>query len=221
MTRRRFVVLLLVMLAVVVLSACDEGFLDAGVQGSGNLVTESRDVGGFDEILLLSSGDVVVTIGASEALTIEAEDNIMPLLTTEVRNGRLELGSEDNFSTTERITYTITATTLEGVQINGSGDIDVVDLDASTFEVTINGSGDVGVAGATGRLTVEINGSGDFNGESLSAQEGAVEVAGSGSVLVNVTDVLDVAIAGSGDVTYIGDPRVNEDISGSGEVSER
>ncbi len=192
-----------------------------GVQGSGIVVTETRAVSGFDEIVVLGSGDVIVTVTGTESLTIEAEDNIMPLLTTEVRSGRLELGSESSFSTTRRITYTISATSLDGVTINGSGDVTASAIDADSFEATVNGSGDVTATGTTGDLTVGINGSGNYDGEGLIAPLGTIEIAGSGSAVVNVTDDLTVRIGGSGDVEYIGDPNVTENIGGSGSVSQR
>lgn len=105
------------------------------------MITESRDVSGFDEIVVLGSGEVVVDIDGSESLTIEAEDNIIPLLTTEVRGGRLELSVESNTSPTVEVKYSITAAALVGVSIAGSGDVTVVDIDADSFAVEISGSG--------------------------------------------------------------------------------
>jgi len=205
------------------LVGCDNDDVSDGdrVRGSGHVATESREVSGFNEIVLLGSGDVIVSVTGIESLVIDAEDNIMPLLTTEVRNGRLELGSDTSFSANLGITYTITADVLNGVTINGSGDVTASGIDASSFEATINGSGDIEPAGTTEELTVGINGSGSYRGADLTASTGTVEVAGSGSVVVNVSDDLDVSIGGSGDVEYIGDPAVTHSIGGSGDVSKR
>ena len=63
------------------------------VRGSGDLSTDARDVSGFDAIVLESMGDVNVTIGKTEKLTIEAEDNLLPFLTSKVKNGVLTLGT--------------------------------------------------------------------------------------------------------------------------------
>ena len=211
------------LIAGLLLVGCDDdGVSDGdGVRGSGDVVTESREVSGFDEIVVLGSGDVIVSVTGTESLTIEAEDNIMPLLTTEVNGGRLELGSDTSFSATQGITYTITAEELDGVTINGSGDVAASGIDAGSFEVTINGSGGVEPAGASEELTVGINGSGNYDGEDLIASIGTVEVSGSGSAVVNVTDDLTVRIGGSGDVEYLGSPTVTQNISGSGDVSQR
>lgn len=189
--------------------------------GSGDVTTGSRDVSGFDEIVLLTSGDVNVEVTGTESLEIEAEDNILPLLTAEVINGRLELGSSEPFSSTRRIVYTITAAELVGVTISGSGDVDVSGIDADSFEATISGSGSINPSGTCADLAVTISGSGKYNGEDLEAATGSVTVSGSGDAVVNVSDALDVRISGSGDVEYMGNPALNQNISGSGTVSQR
>ena len=207
---------LLMLLAV---SACDGGVF--GVRGSGNVITESRDVNGFSEIALFGSGTVRVDVNGSESLIIEAEDNIMPLLKTEVRNGRLELSVESNISPTTDVTYTVSAVALDGVTIAGSGKVTATGVAADSFDVEISGSGRVEPTGTSGTLVVEISGSGNYLGEGLAASVGTVRMSGSGEAVVNVADDLDVDISGSGGVQYIGGPNVTESISGSGDITHK
>ena len=207
------------LVAMAAVSACDGGVF--GVRGSGNVITESRDVSGFSEIAVLGSGNVVVDVNGTESLTVEAEDNIMPLLKTEVRNGRLELSAESSISPTTDVTYTVTAATLDGVSISGSGDVAATGIDAESFDVEISGSGKVEPVGTADTLTLGISGSGRYAGEGLVASVGTVRVSGSGDAVVRVTDDLDVDVSGSGSVEYIGEPTVTESISGSGDISRR
>ena len=207
---------LLVLLAV---SACDGSVF--GVRGSGNVITESRDVSGFSEIALFGSGTVRVDVNGTESLTVEAEDNIMPLLKTEVANGRLELSVESSISPTTDITYTVAAVELDGVTIAGSGDVTATGIAADLFDVEISGSGRVEPTGTAASLVVEISGSGRYLGEGLEASIGTVRVSGSGEAVVNVTDDLDVDVSGSGGVQYVGEPTITESVSGSGRVTRR
>ena len=215
------VVLLLV--ASVLATACEGTVPFGGLRGSGNLVTETRDVSDFDEIVVLGSGNVIVDVTGTESLELEAEDNLMEFLTSEVVNGRLELGFESGqlLSPRRDITYTITAAQLIGVTIRGSGDIDVAHVDTDTFAVEISGSGNVVPEGASDHVAVTISGSGRFDGTDLESATGQVRVSGSGNVTVNVTEDLDITISGSGDVKYIGDPSLNTSISGSGDISQK
>ena len=177
----------------------------------------------FDEIVVLGSGNVIVDVTGTESLELEAEDNLMEFLTSEVVNGRLELGFESGqlLSPRRDITYTITAAQLIGVTIRGSGDIDVAHVDTDTFAVEISGSGNVVPEGASDHVAVTISGSGRFDGTDLESATGQVRVSGSGNVTVNVTEDLDITISGSGDVKYIGDPSLNTSISGSGDISQK
>jgi hypothetical protein len=208
--------------ACVALAGCDalEDAMDI-VEGSGNVITETRDVSDFDDIALLGSGDVDINVTGVESVVIEAEDNIMPLLTADVRNGRLELGSESRFSTDVGVKYTITVASLNGVEISGSGDVTAAGVDAGSFEVRIIGSGDVRLVGAATQLGVEISGSGNYAGEELLASVGDVQISGSGTAVVNVADELDASVSGSGSIEYLGDPAVNASTSGSGDISRR
>jgi len=192
-----------------------------GERGSGVMATETRDVSGFDEIDLSGSGSVSVAVTGTESLTVEAEDNILPLLTTEVTNGRLELGAKQSISPTREIVYTITVISLEAVGVSGSGSVMATDIDGHAFEADISGSGTVMAAGVSESLNLSISGSGVYEGEALLSVTGTVSVSGSGQAVVNVTEDLDVNVSGSGNVQYFGDPSVSVSISGSGDVSKR
>ena len=80
--------ILAVALTALLLSGCTL----AGVRGSGDLVTESRQVSDFDRVALSGSGQVVITQGAEEGLSVEADDNLMQYVRTEVSGRTLELG---------------------------------------------------------------------------------------------------------------------------------
>lgn len=189
--------------------------------GSGSAAAESREVSGFREVVLMTSGDVNIEVTGTDSLTIEADDNILPLLTAEVVDGRLELGSRGSFSTTRPITYTITAADLTGVTVSGSGNVEVSGVSTDVFRVSISGSGNVTPSGSCHDLQVTVSGSGQYNGDDLQATTGTVTVSGSGDADVDVTQVLDVVVSGSGSVRYAGQPTLNQKITGSGDVSHR
>lgn len=219
MPRREAVVIGAAVLAGLMASACDIDVL--GERGSGTVITESRTVSDFDEIALSGSGEVVVDVSGTESLTIKADDNILPLLTAEVRSGRLELGTRSSISPSVAIVYTISAAALEGLSIEGSGDITATGITTDSFDAEISGSGQIEAAGTANELTVDISGSGRFEGEDLVAAIGTANVSGSGHAIVNISDNLDADVSGSGTVEYIGDPDLNSSISGSGDIKRR
>lgn len=213
------------------------------VEGSGNVVREPREVSGFTEVALTGIGNLTIRQTGSESLTIEAEDNIIPELTTEVENGRLTLGVEPNtdLRPTEPINYELTVKDLNALQTlgageidagsintdnleiasSGSGEISVANVEANNLKVTSAGSGEVKTAGRVDSQVVDISGTGSYQAEDLESQEAEVDVKGSGEATVNVTDELDARITGSGSIEYVGDPTISQEVRGSGELRRR
>lgn len=189
--------------------------------GTGEVAPEARDVGAFDAVVLETSGSVELTAGGRGAVEIEAQETILPLLTTEVVDGALRLGADGSFSTSRGITYRITTDELTAVTIAGSGDMDVTGLDGDVFDATISGSGTVQADGAVAELVVTISGAGDFAGEDLAARRADVTVSGSGDAVVDVAEDLRARVSGSGDVRYTGQPAVDAVVTGSGDVGPR
>jgi hypothetical protein len=213
------------------------------VQGSGNVIRESREVSGFTGVALTGSGNLTIRQTGSESLTIEAEDNIIPKLTTEVANGRLTLGVEPNtdLRSTKPINYELTVKDLNALQTlgagqidassintdnigitnNGSGEISVANVEANNLKVTSGGSGAVKMAGKVDSQVVDISGSGRYQAEDLESQEAKVDIKGSAKATVNVIDKLDARISGSGSIEYVGDPTISQEVRGSGELRRR
>ena len=180
-------------------------------------------------------------MGDTESLSIEAEDNLLPLLTSEVSNGMLVLGTTREVAPTRAIRYTVTAVSLESIEISGSGTVtidglttssldtdisgsgavNVFALELDTYTASIRGSGKIEATGSTGQLDLEISGSGAFEGEDLEAVAGEVSIPGSGAAVVNVTDNLVADVSGSGSISYLGDPAVESNVSGSGSIRPR
>lgn len=220
-------------------------WLAAGVRGSGNVVTETRGVGGFDRIELRGIGTVVVTQGAREALTIAAEDNIIGHLDAAVRGGRLVLGQEERWfdarlRPTKPIVYTVTVTALSAVALSGVGEVTVADLTTGRLTIECSGAGDVtldnlavdhltlvlsgsGTATISGKATVQearFSGSANYRAERLASERAAIDISGTARARVRVSGALDVRISGSGTVEYVGSPAINQTISGTGAIRQ-
>ncbi len=221
MKRSHVTILTLVLVVSLALAACTTGVTTRTVKGSGNLKTEDRPVGSFDRVTLAGLGNVVVQLGEKEALTIEAEDNLLPEITSEVRGNELVLGTVTgvNLQPQKTIQYTVTVKSLSAVTLSGSGNIALPSLQAGALTVKISGSGSISGKGTADSLDVQLPGSGQVNMGDLQARTVQVSLPGSGTVTVWATETLDARIPGSGTIQYYGSPRVTENIQGSGSVN--
>ena len=237
----------LLLLPAMLLSGCDfvidGGFDSRRVRGSGKVTSQQRNVSGFHEVEFTSVGEVTLEQGGSESLEIEAEDNLLPHIRTEVQGGRLLIGTERgvSISPTTTIRYRLKVREIDAIELSGSGKIvtspltssemrldlpgsgviRVGGLSARALEASISGSGDIEVPGRVGRVTVHISGSGEYDGGGLESETADVSISGSGDATVWVRDRLSASISGSGDVDYYGEPSVNKRVSGSGSVRGR
>jgi hypothetical protein len=191
------------------------------VKGSGVPKTEQRQVGDFDTITLAGSAQVNVTVGPEVLVTVEADDNVVPVIETKVKGDTLVISHTEQYDSKVGVKVTITTPRLKGVALAGSGDINVNGISGDDFSASITGSGDITAVGATKRLDATITGSGDLKLAELQADAAKVTVVGSGDATVSASDELSVSIAGSGDVRYIGSPaKIDKSVAGSGSVRQ-
>ena len=190
--------------------------------GASNVTSESRDVSGFDEVELRGVGNLSINQTGSEFLMVEAQESVLPKIKTEVVNNRLIIGPEPNTSiqTTQPINYTLTVKDLNALKVSGSGDVQAQGISTDELAVTMSGTADVKISGEADSQEIDISGTGDYQAEGLESKEVKVDVGGTGSAIVNVSDELDAKVSGAGSVGYLGDPTVQQDVSGIGEVSE-
>jgi hypothetical protein len=188
----------------------------------GNVTRESRNVSGFDNVELQGVGNLSIQQTGSESLSVEAEEDVFPKIRTEVENNRLIIGPKPNSSihTTEPISYKLIVKDLNALEVSGSGNVDAEGISTDELAVTISGSGDVKMTGRANSQETYISGSGVYQAEDLDSKKARINVGGSGLAIVNVSGQLDAEVSGIGSVEYIGDPTVNQDVSGVGRVSK-
>lgn len=208
---------------------------------SNNIITETRDVSGSTGIDFRTFGEVVITQGETESVTIKGSDNVVPVIQTSVRDGVLVIQHEENINLTgmndkNTLTFTIVVKDLISLTVSGAGNIKMDSLSTSKMEVvmsgagnfelgnlkaqslnvTISGVGNVNVAGEATHAWINISGAGPVNTPDLKIQTADVTISGIGSATLWVTDELTGTISGAGNVRYYGDPKTNVNSTGIG-----
>ena len=243
MYKKTLLSLSLLVLVSLLLTGCQLPFVDV-VRGSGNVVSENRPVSGFDAITLDGAGKLVITQGDSESLEIQAEDNLINELSSDVQGNTLVLGYEGRpwrktLIPTEMIVYNLTITDLNEITFNGAGDLEMESLETEGLTITTNGAGrfnidsiqadeltivingtaSFNVAGEATMQSISIDGAGTYRAGDLQTQQTVISINGLGNSTVWATESLDVTINGGGNLDYYGNPNVTQDINGVGNIS--
>ena len=196
-----------------------EGTSSTVVQGSGVAASETRSLPSFQAVQLAGSNQVVVRVGEPQSVVVTGDDNLLALVTTEVRDGALVIDSDGSFSTEQPMSVEVSVPSLGAVTLSGSGIVTVEGVDAEKLVARLPGSGLLVVDGTTERLDAALAGSGRLLLAELVAQDATAVVSGSGQIEVHATRRLDATVSGSGTITYRGDPAtVTQRVTGSGVI---
>jgi hypothetical protein len=219
-----------------------EPYFGPGEPGSGNIVTESREVHDFSMIDVSYPVQITIQQGEVESLKIEAEDNVLPGLKTQVVQGVLEIFykseggkhvnpthpvkmtvvvkdlSEVNFSSAGELTVIGLKTQDLDLALSGAGNLKLDNIAVKNLAVGLSGAGSLAASGTTDNLKLNISGVGSYHGTDLNSKTAQVNISGMGSATVWVDDELTASISGAGSVNYYGSPRVSKNVSGLGSV---
>jgi hypothetical protein len=194
----------------------------SGEKGSGKIVTEKRSLSGFKGVDVGGIFQVEITAGNEFALEIETDDNLLPLIKTEVNDGVLEIESEGRISPSGKILVRISAPDITELDVSGAANVTLNGVKNSNLAVEASGASKLRIAGVTTKLTVETSGASKVDADDLKTGNATVDGSGASHVELNVSGELNADLSGASHVTYSGTPTaVHKKTSGAGSVSQK
>jgi hypothetical protein len=178
------------------------------IEGLGNLKTETRPVDRFTAISLSVPADLEIEQTGQESLELTADDNLLSLYISEVRDGTLHLAEGKNLSG-KRPRFKVTLSKLQKLAVSGAGLIKASNLDGDSLSISVSGGANGSIAGRSNNLTISVSGTGSLNAADLQARRAKVVVRGIGDVTVNATKEIDASVIGIGTFSYVDQPNLN------------
>lgn len=189
--------------------------------GNGIILTEQRQLSPFNMFECAGAFKVVITAGKKQQFFIKGDSNIIPLIKTEVREGKLVVFSDRSYSSEKEIELTINVKDIAEVLVDGAHTVTVDNISNPAFLVDINGAGEFMASGSTKHFIAKINGGATVLTEKLSSKKVDIDITGAGSAEIFAESLLNANITGSGTIFYKGHPEVNKQILGVGTVSKK
>jgi hypothetical protein len=212
--------ILALLLVTTVVSGCHIG-RHGQVVGSGKRLMQKRELPEFTSIATEGAFNIEVTAQKPVSAEVEADDNVLTLVSTEVSNNVLHIKTTSNYSVSEPVVVRLTVSTLQGLSVSGAGKISIAGLKSDKFEIDAQGAPTITVSGETNVIDIDTSGAGKIDTHKLRASKGVVDSKGVAEVQVNAKDELEVTVSGPSHVIYSGDPKLNKVVHGPGSVEKK
>jgi putative autotransporter adhesin-like protein len=212
---------ILVCIAVIGATGCS--LIDANkVKGSGVVKSEKRSLAPYTALEVSCPASLELRLQESESSEISGDDNLIPLITTEVKNNTLYIRSTQEIAPREKLRITLSNPDLKRFAFSGAGDANVSNIKNDRIEIVLSGAGDLTASGETKEAAITLSGAGRVDAKNLLAASAKANSTGVGSLDVYATEQLEAKASGVGEINYYGNPKVvKKDASGIGSINER
>ncbi|HJX72260.1 MAG TPA: head GIN domain-containing protein [Bacteroidales bacterium] len=202
--------------------------LGESVSGNGHVVEETRSAGDFHSLKVSSGIDVFINQGENEFLRLEADENLLEHIKTEITDGELKIYTDVNIRMAKSKKVYLGYKQLKSIHISSAGDVNgenamhsndlklrlssagdlKLEVIADEIDLDISSSGNVTLAGKTGYLKAGLSSAGNLNAFDLQAARADVSVSSAGDARIYVTDEARFKCSSAGDIVYRGNPKI-------------
>ncbi len=214
------------------------GNFGTGKIGNGTVVEENREItSDFTEVHASEGIDVYVTQANDFSISVEADENIVDLIGTEIKNGKLKIHAIENIGRATKKVFVslpevtgllsssgahltaqnaITAGNLlldasSGAHLKAEATVDRLEIDASS-------GANIDISGNAIEVYVDGSSGSNVRGKNLMATECNAEASSGSNININVSKSLTANASSGGNISYSGDAEVTKNKSVSGSV---
>jgi hypothetical protein len=238
----QFITLIAIALALPVLSSAKDLITDGSVNGNKNVITQDRSVTSFHAIKVSGGIDVELSQGNEPKLQVEADENLMALIRTEVKGGVLNIYHEGDIHNAKTMKIHLTFQQLDAITASGgcditskqklsfatlrtnlSGGCDIkLELKANSLVCVHSGGCDAELSGEAENCSFNVSGGCDVKAKEFTLKNCSIDASGGSDVSVNVSGELKMEASGASDITYYGKPtKIQQSAHGASDINSR
>ena len=201
--------------------SCSVGDM-AGIKGSGTSKTEQRSVTGFKRVDAGGALNVEIDANKDFSVSVEADDNLLQNIKTEVSGDTLKIYSDGKISPSAKLNVKISMPSIEGLNLSGASDGKITNVRADSLELKASGASEVTISGETKKFEADASGASEIDAENLKVEDGKVEASGASSASVSVTNNLEADASGASSISYTGEPKsLKQNASGASSINKK
>jgi len=221
----------------VLITSCDINF-NSGIAGNGNVVTEERDAQETFTMIKASEGlDVYITQSENTSIEVEADENVISLIATDIQNGTLVIHTKESVgrckskkvhvslpiiekivSTSGADVYSTEVLIADNLEVKSNSGADIkIEVEAVHVSCSTSSGADIKISGTADSLTADASSGSDIQARDLSVKDCDASASSGADVTVTVSGKLIANSSSGGDVHYYGNPESvakNKSVSG-------
>ena len=221
-------------------SSCGFDFGNGKI-GNGIVQEENRTVNGDFIAVSASEGlNVYITQGGEFKILVEADENVMDLIATDLKNGVLRIHTNENIGRATKNIYvtlpkiialeassgadlmtenTISAETID-LNASSGADIEISDLRAEKVNADSSSGADIALGGEAKIFFSNASSGSGIRADNMISNECRASASSGANITVNVTESLIAEASSGGGIQYTGTAKVENRKSSSGSVSQ-
>ena len=193
-----------------------------GVKGSGQMASDARNAAGFKGVDVGGVFQVEITAQKDFSVEVDADDNLMQYIKTEVRNGVLYIETERKISPSGPIRVRVSAPEIENLDVSGVANVIATNIMTDELVLDSSGAAKINISGEVGKFVVDVSGATKIDAENLVVGDATVDASGASTVALNVSCELRADTSGASKIVYSGTPTsVKKSTSGASRVSPK
>lgn len=218
---------LLLLVLVATITSCQFDVNLGHENGNGNVTTQERSVDqDFDKVRGSSGIDVYLTEGSENKIVVEADENLLEFIETNVSNGKLIIRSSKNIGRSKAKKVHVTYIKLSSIEASSGADVigksviknETINLDCSSgadLEVEVfakelyaesSSGADLDVSGKASTIYANASSGSEINAKNLNTITCNAKASSGADITVTVKDKINAKASSGGDVRYYGDP---------------
>lgn len=218
--------LLITGLMIAIIFACQPAAAQR-ITGNKNVVSQERATETFSGIEAGGAFNVYLTTKEEASLIIETDENLLPQITTSVKNNILNISSSGIRNATRLNVYVSApeisyinasgAATVEStntiatdrLELVASGAADIkLEVDVDELSTEVSGAATMRLSGNAKNHQARASGASDIKAKNLQAENATANASGAASISINATGQVSRKTSGAGSVSISGSPNI-------------
>lgn len=216
------------------------GNFGTGEKGNGIVVEESREITEEFTVVSASEGlDVYITQGKDFDILVKADENIIDLIGTDIRSGKLKIHAIENIGRATTKIY-VTLPKVEGLKSSSGAHLtadtsivsDKLEVDASSgahinatvetnrMDVDASSGANIELTGTSNEVVVDASSGANIKAKDLVTSVCDADASSGANVSIHVSENLTADASSGGNISYKGEPSVQKNKSVSGSVGK-